>query len=263
MTRCAMPTVVLALLAGTTLSAQQSHAPELGLFGRYTHYSNAVALDDAVGLGLRAGYYLSPVFSVEADASYSTSSQGALDGSHLPIHARALLNLPFSDRLSVFLGTGPMLDRYAKDLSATNVGLGTTLGARFGITSKIMLRAGATWDWVTITQAGSPTYGNLGMDLGLAYFPSRSGGLSPSGDEDGDGVRNADDLCPGTPPGSIVDATGCVKRSDSDGDGVIDINDLCPDTPAGTKVDATGCPVTEAPKPGQPKSGGMATGSGH
>lgn len=32
--------------------------------------------------------------------------------------------------------------------------------------------------------------------------------------------------------------------SDTDGDGVDDADDLCPDTPAGTPVDATGCPMT-------------------
>jgi hypothetical protein len=57
-------------------------------------------------------------------------------------------------------------------------------------------------------------------------------------------VRNADDACPGTPPGSKVDATGCVRRSDSDNDGVIDINDVCPGTPAGARVNANGCPMT-------------------
>ncbi|HET7111785.1 MAG TPA: thrombospondin type 3 repeat-containing protein, partial [Gemmatimonadales bacterium] len=70
------------------------------------------------------------------------------------------------------------------------------------------------------------------------------GGPPAAGDEDGDGVRNADDACPGSPTGSLVDATGCVRRSDTDRDGVIDINDACPDTPAGVRVNATGCPAT-------------------
>ena len=34
---------------------------------------------------------------------------------------------------------------------------------------------------------------------------------------------------------------------DADGDGVIDANDLCPATPAGTPVDATGCPLSNDP----------------
>lgn len=236
---------VLALsVSAIPLGAQQPHAIEAGLFGRVSHYADAISLDDAAGIGATAGYYFSPVLSVDADASYSTSSQGALEGSHLPVHLRLLLNLPFNNSISLFAGTGPVLEIYGKDLSATNAGLGTTIGARVGITSQFMVRAGGTWDWMTITEAGAPTYSNLGATLGISYFPGRSGGPPAAGDEDADGVRNADDACPGSPPGSLVDGTGCVRRSDTDRDGVIDINDACPDTPAGVRVNATGCPAT-------------------
>src|SRR5690606_16543731 len=54
-----------------------------------------------------------------------------------------------------------------------------------------------------------------------------------------DGVIDANDRCPGTPPGTPVDATGC--ELDSDGDGVVDSKDACPGTPPGTRVDARGC----------------------
>ncbi|NIM69850.1 MAG: OmpA family protein [Xanthomonadales bacterium] len=59
------------------------------------------------------------------------------------------------------------------------------------------------------------------------------------GDEDGDGVRDDDDQCPGTPPDTPVDAFGC--EFDADGDGVVDRLDQCPDTPAGARVDERGC----------------------
>ncbi len=59
-------------------------------------------------------------------------------------------------------------------------------------------------------------------------------------DKDGDGVHDATDLCPDTPPGTVVDAYGCPP--DEDGDGVIDSNDRCPFTPAGAFVDSVGCP---------------------
>lgn len=245
--RCVRAVMALSVSA-IPLAAQEPHAIEVGLFGRGSHYSDKIGLDDAAGIGARAGYYFSPVLSVEADASYSTSNQGALDGSHLPVHLRVLLNLPFTDRLSLYTGTGPVLEIYGKDLSATNAGLGTTVGARFGITPQFMVRASGTWDWMTITEADAPTYANLGATLGISFFPGRSGGPPAEGDEDADGVRNADDACPGSAPGSLVDAMGCVRRSDTDRDGVIDINDVCPDTPAGSKVNANGCPLT-APDP--------------
>jgi hypothetical protein len=67
---------------------------------------------------------------------------------------------------------------------------------------------------------------------------------TPAGDADGDGVPDGSDLCPLTPPGTTVDATGCpITSGDEDSDGVPDGSDLCPDTPAGQAVDAAGCPV--------------------
>ncbi len=66
-------------------------------------------------------------------------------------------------------------------------------------------------------------------------------------DNDGDGVIDACDGCPDTPPGVKVDEVGCpepVKEpevDDSDGDGVADDGDWCPDTPRGAAVDEHGC----------------------
>jgi hypothetical protein len=71
------------------------------------------------------------------------------------------------------------------------------------------------------------------------------GMVSPSVDDDGDGVPNLDDLCPDTPPGTTVDEFGCPLIPDSDGDGVNDALDECPDTPPGTTVAANGCPDSD------------------
>ncbi len=65
---------------------------------------------------------------------------------------------------------------------------------------------------------------------------------TPAADEDGDGVDDSNDLCPGTPPGSTVDADGCVFV-DSDNDGVPDSLDQCPGTPPSTPVDGNGCEI--------------------
>ncbi len=61
-------------------------------------------------------------------------------------------------------------------------------------------------------------------------------------DEDGDGVLDGADRCPGTPPATPVDANGCPIVTDEDGDGVPDAQDACPNTPLGTAVDHHGCP---------------------
>jgi len=48
-------------------------------------------------------------------------------------------------------------------------------------------------------------------------------------DGDGDGVKNKRDKCPSTPPGVVVDGTGCPF--DTDKDGVADYLDKCPSIP--------------------------------
>ena len=76
--------------------------------------------------------------------------------------------------------------------------------------------------------------------VGLTGFLGEGQSSTRNADSDGDGVRNKDDQCPTTPPGRVVDATGC--QLDGDNDGVVDAEDQCPETPAGQVVDANGCP---------------------
>ena len=70
-------------------------------------------------------------------------------------------------------------------------------------------------------------------------------------DQDGDGFGdnangNTPDLCPNTPAGQVVDATGCSDTEiDDDNDGVPNSNDACPSTPAGESVNTNGCSDTE------------------
>lgn len=86
----------------------------------------------------------------------------------------------------------------------------------------------------------------LGLQHSFDFGPAPVAVLAPT-DSDGDGVLDANDLCPNTPPGTVVDATGCpAAPADSDGDGVVDTLDQCPNTPPGTVVNATGCPLPTA-----------------
>ena len=87
-------------------------------------------------------------------------------------------------------------------------------------------------------------------------------------DGDGDGVKNKRDKCASTPPGVMVDGTGCPIDTDKDGvadyldkcpsipgmsgmngcqdkdnDGVSDIDDICPDVPGMKRF--MGCPDSD------------------
>ena len=85
------------------------------------------------------------------------------------------------------------------------------------------------------SDAENPDLKTTTFTAGLSWF------LGGPSDEDGDGVVDEMDLCPGTPEGVEVDADGCPF--DDDGDGVYNYMDDCPDTPAGARVDASGCPT--------------------
>ncbi|UCF35135.1 MAG: hypothetical protein JSV78_07485 [Phycisphaerales bacterium] len=65
-------------------------------------------------------------------------------------------------------------------------------------------------------------------------------------DSDGDGVPDTADACPGTPPGTHVDANGCAcHQLDRDGDDVDDCGDRCPDTPSSERVNEQGCSCSQ------------------
>ena len=67
----------------------------------------------------------------------------------------------------------------------------------------------------------------------------------PSGcddDDDGDGTLDGDDLCANTPQGEATNSAGCSSSQiDSDGDGVFDNLDLCPNSVGYEGVDSDGC----------------------
>ncbi|MDM8548476.1 OmpA family protein [Desulfobacterales bacterium HSG2] len=86
--------------------------------------------------------------------------------------------------------------------------------------------------------------------------PEKSKQSRICGDTDADGICDADDNCPNTPPGTEVNANGCPRDEwikdpcagrgdDTDADGICDDLDSCPNTPPGTEVNANGCPRDE------------------
>jgi OOP family OmpA-OmpF porin len=246
---------IVAVLAAAPAAAQDRGAIELGAFGRYTSFSSSgLTLADRAGFGGRAGYFLSPLLALELDASRTaTHDPGASSPTiaYYPYHVRGVLNLPFTDRVSGLLGLGPMLNNYrTAGSSETDYGVGALAGARVRLASLVALRLDATADWSLHRSGGGGNYWNLGLQAGLSVLLGMKPGESGTADADGDGVMNARDRCPGTPPGTAVDASGCTRRADTDNDGVIDINDLCPSTPAGAKVDVNGCAANETKESG-------------
>jgi outer membrane protein OmpA-like peptidoglycan-associated protein len=80
---------------------------ELGAFGHYTMFGNVLELDNAVGVGGMAGFFLLPNFVAEADVSLA-KSDGPLSGkiTYRPWHARVAYHIPISQQLKVPIGLG-------------------------------------------------------------------------------------------------------------------------------------------------------------
>ncbi|MBF0133169.1 MAG: OmpA family protein [Magnetococcales bacterium] len=105
-------------------------------------------------------------------------------------------------------------------------------------------KAQGWWQWHP--HQGTRTIGAIGTQLYFSppdpviiHAPDDIIPIIDPIDSDGDGISDDKDRCPGTPLGTIVDASGCDP--DPDGDGVRREDDRCPNTPAGVVVNLDGC----------------------
>ena len=126
---------ILAVLAvsGVPVCAQHRGTIELGAFGRYDFYDNAMGLDDATGFGGRLGFFLSSKVVLESDAGLTATKAGTTDVDHKPLHVRLLGNLPFGKRLAFLLGGGWSYNSYGNGWSATENGVGGLAGLRLSL----------------------------------------------------------------------------------------------------------------------------------
>ncbi len=145
--------------------------------------------------------------------------------------------------------------KYANNSFAVPVGLGVNLK----ITDKLFINLGATYyftmsDWVDNFKIGKNdryifanaviqyNFGNPYDDSNPVYETVDFSSLDKL-DSDNDGVKDGNDVCPGTPKGVKINSNGCPE--DSDEDGVADYQDKEPLTKKGAFVDAKGVTITE------------------
>jgi outer membrane protein OmpA-like peptidoglycan-associated protein len=242
--------LVTALLAATAgvadgAAAQRGGQYEFGLFGAYTHYDPAFAMNDAFGGGARLGYLISNRVGLEADLllqqPYNVGS-----GRMEPIvgGASLVLNAVAASRFSLYLlGGYSRLDfGNVNPYRFTDGGFHGGAGTRLFIGPNFALRLEGRAVYTPSTNSGfTPDAVTHFIGYGGLSFFHRPGPPRALKDTDQDKVVDKKDACPSTPLGATVDLRGCP--SDADTDTVLDGLDQCAATPAGARVDPHGCPT--------------------
>lgn len=269
----AFATVAMGFCLGTA-QAQQADFDD-----RWYLSGSAGAIFSGTGGGPAAnvsiGRTVSPYLGVEVDGGYAKQSVNNLpsgnDYRRLTFGANLLGYLPVGSKSIQPYGLANVnfhnVDFLGESVSGGGVSFGG--GAMIRIVQELDFRVEGRYNLDFISESGpvqKATFNTGTVTAGLRY----KFGADPD-DEDGDGVPNSRDKCPGTPKGVTVYSDGCptdldgdgvpdyldkcpntpkgtvVNKdgcpADSDGDGVLDVNDKCPGTPRGVVVDATGCPV--------------------
>lgn len=141
---------------------------------------------------------------------------------------------------------------YARNTIFFPVGIGAT----FKMGDHANFRIGAIYN-VCLTdyldnhkEGGNDSWASLNVGINFHFAKKEKDEYSDvdfaaidNADSDGDGVKDLDDKCMGTPSGVKVDATGCPE--DNDGDGVFDYMDKELKTAKDAKVDANGVTINE------------------
>jgi len=266
--------VLFALVCFFTVLSQARANHKLGsihvspVLGHWMAYEAPNMLDDGPLWGARFGLDLCPYFGLEGFAMQGPSEVSPSDGpgmfklgatcniygigARLNLHSGSFV--PF---LSVATGKAKAkFDSSIRDINGASVSVGKeedrdvvlfgggfeyffhkNVGIRFDVVDHYLDRDFIDMDW----QGDNKTH-NLEFGVGLSLLAGGKG-KKKAPDTDSDGVPDALDQCPGTPPGVKVYSNGCPV--DTDQDGVPDYLDRCPGTAAGTAVDDSGCPLPE------------------
>ncbi len=235
-------------LAESSLAEVRAGAVTLSPYAGGYRFDEDQNLDSAPFYGLSLGYNFSRHWAGEFSGYYLETEFDELDidvnvyGGKFDI----LYHFTPEKKATFFFaaGAGFLALEDDDDVLTTDVdGLfNYGIGLKAFLSPSVALRLDAR-HLVTIDNrhADGEEFSNYYYSGGLSFQMGGERAPAPMTDADGDGVADALDRCPGTPPGVTVDVTGCPL--DTDGDGVYDYLDQCPGTPAGIVVTRTGCPV--------------------
>jgi len=203
----------------------------------YHFFDNDHGLDDQVEGGLRLGYFFMDDHAVEAEADYTSTDYdggGNKSATSLSVSVLKYFMIDTYYQPFIFLGVGGLF--HEEDMSSLVGGI----GAIYKFNEKISM------DFRVKDMYHSKGRNDIIPSIGLNFHFGGAPAVAyekpePEApkDTDGDGVYDADDVCPNTPKGKDVNKAGCVQ--DTDQDGVEDVKDQCAGTPKGMPVNEVGC----------------------
>lgn len=221
------------------------------------------AADDEAAFTLAVGAELHPDWNLELNlfrGRFDRDSGSALDIDALGVNALRVFRREAVLAPYLLLGAGAQRADSSSSDSSTDVyadaggGLLTTfrrseetgraLSLRFDVRARYDRAEGADYVDYLVGLGLQYAFGSGRAQPAAASLPKPAAAPQPS-DEDGDGVIDPNDRCPGTLPGRTVGADGCEPDIDTDDDGVANDVDRCPATPAGTRTDARGCELEQ------------------
>jgi len=260
--------LVLMAMLMLTLTATAAYAqinagsvnisPTIGMY----KFEGNEDMDNAIALGLRAGYNFTKYIGVEGYGLWLPTKIHADSGQTQEINSYAyglegIFHILPNGAFVPFVAVGVGGIHYTATYEFTTENKCNKITADYGagfkyfLSDNVALRAD-----VRHVIPFDSVHNNLLATIGLTFAfggakpaPAAAAPAPPAPepvvkpapvDSDKDGVIDDLDKCPGTPAGVAVDKDGCPL--DSDNDGVADYLDKCPGTPAGVKVDKDGCP---------------------
>lgn len=189
------------------------------------------------------GFKLSSQVALEARGHFTTAdSLAPATGSADLLHGEANLTWFFTQGAfkPYFTAGAGVMSTSGGASDETKFAWNGGIGFHIGLSNSVALRIDGRAVSFKVPKSSDPTEEEFRFQPEVFAGLSFGFGGKPR-DDDGDGVVNKLDQCPGTPLGARVDGNGCPM--DSDGDGVADGLDQCEGTLKGATVDAKGCPV--------------------
>ncbi|MCF6300016.1 MAG: OmpA family protein [Proteobacteria bacterium] len=226
----------------------------------FTAVDGGKNMESDFGLGIAIGKFLNEKWSLDLEydrANFTLNNQaGDVSQTGLGLMGRYHFNEGSSLKPFVAMGFGYIGhdgDGQASNIDSSDfminlgVGIRKSINDRLGLISEVKYRLDN--DDFNGSQNSYDDYMfsmGLNIALGASEPVEKTADLvTPSLiDSDGDGVSDANDNCPNSAAGAVVDQYGCEKiDGDDDNDGVKNSGDKCPNSRAGAIVDKDGCDV--------------------